>query len=207
MHVSLNPNQSSLAPPPCSFQILSSFLLKILKQVHRLLNQTQCHQHKLELQEEISHLIWQWESGWLDLFWSNNPKNMMLNDHTMPLVLVSTHIELSSIGEHGSENEDLEPFWLLNKYFFLEMPIQKCALHIHLVSLKFMMLEQMTQVLLLEQMTHQCVHLKLEYILEPLILICFTQPHHPHQSCSWGSTWCQSHECLLFLEPIPTYRF
>ena len=34
------------------------------------------------------------------------------------------------------------------------------------------------------------VYLQLEYILKPLILICFAQPHYPHRSCSWRSTWC-----------------
>ena len=33
---------------------------------------------------------------------------MSLNDHTMPLALVSTHIAPSSIGEYGPKNEDLE---------------------------------------------------------------------------------------------------
>ena len=48
--------------------------------------------------------------------------------------------------------------------------------------------------------------LQLEYILEPLIKICFSQPHHPHWSCSWRSIWCQSHEYPLVIGPIPTHR-
>ena len=37
----------------------------------------------------------------------------------MPLVLVSTHIELSSIGEHGSENEDLETLLVVPQILLL----------------------------------------------------------------------------------------
>ena len=33
---------------------------------------------------------------------------MSLNNHTMSLVLVSNHIEPSSIKEHGPKNEDLK---------------------------------------------------------------------------------------------------
>ena len=50
---------SSLAPSPCSSQIPSSFLLKILEQGDQLLTRIQCHPHILGQQGEISHLVWQ----------------------------------------------------------------------------------------------------------------------------------------------------
>ena len=98
---------SSLAPPPCSFRIPSSFLPKILKQGHQLLNRIQCHPHILEQQGEISYLVWQKASNQLNLSWSHDLKDMTWDDHTMLLVLASAHIKFSSILEHGPENVDL----------------------------------------------------------------------------------------------------
>ena len=44
---------------------------------------------------------------------------MMLDDHTMPLVLISTHIELSLIRKHGPKNKDLETLLVAQQILLL----------------------------------------------------------------------------------------